>query len=143
MRRRHSHECLGFNPFSFRSPSKRRDAPKSMKSWGFNPFSFRSPSKRGLFAQGRRIRVSIPSPSGLLQNMMRLNTHEAPRRFNPFSFRSPSKPRRVDRLLALPPFQSLLLQVSFKTPYAPEIIFGYVSIPSPSGLLQNGMSRLT
>jgi len=38
--------CPGFNPFSFRSPSKRPRCRRSTLSERFNPFSFRSPSKR-------------------------------------------------------------------------------------------------
>ena len=86
-------------------------------------------------APARRM-VSIPSPSGLLQNrkstsitlttafqslLLQVSFKTADRlvgsperRFNPFSFRSPSK-RRTDSLV--PP--------------------NVVSIPSPSGLLQN------
>jgi len=57
--------------------------------------------------------VSIPSPSGLLQN-------------------GPNTDMRS--MLA---FQSLLLQVSFKTCRAKRTSGMEVSIPSPSGLLQN------
>ena len=58
---------------------------------GFNPFSFRSPSKRDYL-------LTIQPGAG----------------FNPFSFRSPSKraPSENDGAFT---FQSLLLQVSFKT----------------------------
>jgi len=102
----------GFNPFSFRSPSKRRQRHVVLRRC-FNPFSFRSPSKR----RTRHVRschgVSIPSPSGLLQN-----TH----------------PVWVGLTLS---FQSLLLQVSFKTLPHDCVVRINVSIPSPSGLLQN------
>jgi len=124
----------------------------------FNPFSFRSPSKHGAFGDAGRIGVSIPSPSGLLQNLTddnfsvpiivsipspsgllqneirvemeriwgfnpfsfrspskrRGGTVDVPPRFNPFSFRSPSKPRPGGGPSGQG-FQSLLLQVSFKT----------------------------
>ena len=95
----------------------------SFKTWektskrrrrSFNPFSFRSPSKRSCSVSWSTTRVSIPSPSGLLQNA-RLSHNRCPRMsFNPFSFRSPSKPdggRNENKKS--------------------------VSIPSPSGLLQN------
>jgi len=91
-----------------------------------------------------KLRVSIPSPSGLLQNLIRSPAQPLPwfqslllqvsfktcisaapswprRRFNPFSFRSPSKHRRPLYSRGLW-FQSLLLQVSFKTPAAVEFI---------------------
>jgi len=58
--------------------------------------------------------VSIPSPSGLLQNS-ELQEKQKTVGFNPFSFRSPSKPGE-DWVDLLAKFQSLLLQVSFKTP---------------------------
>ena len=57
----------------------------------FNPFSFRSPSKRGDHWSPRTADVSIPSPSGLLQNGRSRLTIHGPISFNPFSFRSPSK----------------------------------------------------
>ena len=105
--------CGRFNPFSFRSPSKRRLMEKRYMMNRFNPFSFRSPSKRyGAFGDAGRV-VSIPSPSGLLQNP-----------------RGPGDRRSF-------PFQSLLLQVSFKTFHRTNYGPWTVSIPSPSGLLQN------
>jgi len=135
--RKNSLSTYCFNPFSFRSPSKpspgrKNRAPRPFQSLllqvsfktpsdatlcpgdRFNPFSFRSPSKRTWPAIAwRRCR------------------------FNPFSFRSPSKPggkQNEDKHS----FQSLLLQVSFKTANRMRIhIPGVVSIPSPSGLLQN------
>jgi len=61
----------------------------------FNPFSFRSPSKR-LGPSHRQVSM----------------------RFNPFSFRSPSK-QRLGVVVRRCRFQSLLLQVSFKTPDLP------------------------
>jgi len=84
-----------FNPFSFRSPSKRcwthcitpdewfqsllLQVSFKTKAHGgilrvdsFNPFSFRSPSKRlGRVDVVSPDTVSIPSPSGLLQNVER------------------------------------------------------------------------
>ena len=66
-----------------------------------------------------RILVSIPSPSGLLQNGA--IAEELPGGFQ---------------------FQSLLLQVSFKTLLDALHYSGrVVSIPSPSGLLQNESAR--
>jgi len=142
---------------SFKTAEAYEDA---LESLGFNPFSFRSPSKRAPHRCMSVWSVSIPSPSGLLQNRMKANIPGVSR-FNPFSFRSPSKPPAAticagDRL-----FQSLLLQVSFKTMKVSEyhveslgfqslllqVSFktrqdnipnqDFVSIPSPSGLLQN------
>ena len=103
----------------------------------FNPFSFRSPSKRSNRGIKKAYRVSIPSPSGLLQNPG--GFHVAPwARFNPFSFRSPSKREAAIESWLYRMFQSLLLQVSFKTIDGQDIkILPSVSIPSPSGLLQN------
>ncbi len=63
------HENCSFNPFSFRSPSKRWDGDKCVVSGGFNPFSFRSPSKRHPDGKIVLPAVSIPSRSGLLQNV--------------------------------------------------------------------------
>ena len=104
-----------FNPFSFRSPSKRPGgSPLGPQGCRFNPFSFRSPSKHGeIVGLPAPEPVSIPSPSGLLQNSASF-THWYSNRFqslllqvsfkttsscgstggtcfNPFSFRSPSK----------------------------------------------------
>ncbi len=104
----------GFNPFSFRSPSKPSAAPRRSINASFNPFSFRSPSKLTAIGTTPTMLVSIPSPSGLLQNHSSLGLLKRAR-FNPFSFRSPSK-RGSSRLASRCPG---------------------VSIPSPSGLLQN------
>jgi len=80
-----------FNPFSFRSPSKRQGPWR-----GDNENVVSIPSRSGLLQNTEcgltfpGFPVSIPSRSGLLQN-------PTPRRrirmgcFNPFSFRSPSK----------------------------------------------------
>jgi len=104
----------------------------------FNPFSFRSPSKQGNDVGPDALRVSIPSRSGLLQNRLSVcslrpqrrfnpfsfrspSKHSRPgecpglHRFNPFSFRSPSKPASFQNLPGRRWFQSLLVQVSFKT----------------------------
>jgi len=126
----------------------------------FNPFSFRSPSKLGRFRECEcSFRVSIPSRSGLLQNGARRQV-ESNFCFNPFSFRSPSKQIKRLFVAAAKAFQSLLVQVSFKTGGAvmstslPRFNpFSFrspskrwimrvdtcrcVSIPSRSGLLQN------
>ena len=83
----------------------------------FNPFSFRSPSK--LFAPA--------------------DIEQAQQCFNPFSFRSPSK-HRGRRCGRITWFQSLLLQVSFKTITWRASRCARVSIPSPSGLLQNSQA---
>ena len=102
----------------------------------FNPFSFRSPSKPRRRLARPSFYVSIPSPSGLLQNytgaglwlteafqslLLQVSFKtitgfrwELDLRFNPFSFRSPSK-REGRCTPARLQFQSLLLQVSFKT----------------------------
>jgi len=131
--------CVGneigrFNPFSFRSPSKRRTGGTGYQSF----VSIPSPSgllQNAGYHNPAQWTVSIPSPSGLLQNGC-LNDSYTDSRFNPFSFRSPSK--RCSRLsMTLAGFQSLLLQVSFKTERTAESWPSLVSIPSPSGLLQN------
>jgi len=80
--------------------------------------------------------VSIPSPSGLLQNAPVVEVVRV-LGFNPFSFRSPSKQDVGPALRGDPWFQSLLLQVSFKTTQTQTSDELRVSIPSPSGLLQN------
>jgi len=101
----------------------------------FNPFSFRSPSKHEGEDYSNATSVSIPSPSGLLQNsggaVMSVST--------PFqslllqvSFKTAGASNR-----ARWKFQSLLLQVSFKTGRPLIVNEISVSIPSPSGLLQN------
>ncbi len=130
-------EGLRFNPFSFRSPSKRRRPSWSSGTQRFQSLlvqvSFKTPRMWTL----RRRLVSIPSRSGLLQNdaspdppfpsgsfqsllvQVSFKTPRAGRflrlrRFNPFSFRSPSK-RGVLYFGTRTQFQSLLVQVSFKT----------------------------
>jgi len=103
----------------------------------FNPFSFRSPSKRFCSPKYCGYHVSIPSPSGLLQNAVCSASTLA----DAVSIPSPSGLLQNDRGRCggrIAGFQSLLLQVSFKT----ELPGGFciapaVSIPSPSGLLQN------
>ena len=102
----------------------------------FNPFSFRSPSKQSGASTWRCDEVSNPSPSGLLQNAFECTTARW-WSFNPFSFRSPSKPVARQRSTGAARFQSLLLQVSFKTDTVEVPVVMSVSIPSPSGLLQN------
>ena len=66
--------------------------------------------------------------------LINLTPHES---FNPFSFRSPSKPEIAGVKVYYSQFQSLLLQVSFKTGPTDTSEPERVSIPSPSGLLQN------
>ena len=145
-----------FNPFSFRSPSKRGLLRIDTCRCRFNPFSFRSPSKRSRALWRKNCRVSIPSPSGLLQNRVAgrflyrsgrfnpfsfrspskqekaavLHQHHS---FNPFSFRSPSKLFQEKRQMITLKFQSLLLQVSFKTSPRP---LWTVSVRFQSLLLQ-------
>jgi len=150
------------------------------------------PSRSGLLQNNRchtpkSYSVSIPSRSGLLQNAVGGRSNVVRRGFNPFSFRSPSKHRTVfgpvDGLVSIPSrsgllqnavcsastpadaFQSLLVQVSFKTqrrdradyqhdrfnpfsfrspskpPPAQNPVPAFVSIPSRSGLLQNALLR--
>jgi len=87
------------------------------------------------------IPVSIPSPSGLLQNRSLLAS-QATMCFNPFSFRSPSKPSTarttVPGTIVSIPSPSGLLQNSTRPHVSTR---RSVSIPSPSGLLQNGAQR--
>jgi|GEM_PF-458910 len=197
---------LGFNPFSFRSPSKRGRLPMWCPSRGFNPFSFRSPSKPqlpGVESGWGFNPFSFRSPSkpegrtDVLRNGFNPFSFRSPSKrwayplanpspgFNPFSFRSPSKPYGTQTQTGQQQFQSLLLQVSFKTCYGRTAAiktsfqslllqvsfktmsrstlhgpisfnpFSFrspskptavrengqivVSIPSPSGLLQNGV----
>ena len=139
---------------------KTRRMTHIMRSTGFNPFSFRSPSKRNDQCNCTRRSVSIPSPSGLLQNRnlpLILWTFHC---FNPFSFRSPSKrghlPMWCGTAVSIPSPSGLLQNglpdgfwttperfnpFSFRSPSKHERIQewadGSVSIPSPSGLLQN------
>ena|GEM_PF-1457581 len=164
-----------FNPFSFRSPSKPATASHQALRKGFNPFSFRSPSKHGrpLYSWGLRTRFnpfSFRSPSKRWQGG-RFQRYKC---FNPFSFRSPSKrgsitlravnvsiPSRsgllqnpVVRLLTqTPTFQSLLVQVSFKTARARNYpnfqtpaatvanFFGGPKVDPPAVLSQTGSRR--
>jgi len=107
-----------------------------MRINSFNPFSFRSPSKRLLNGFFEQPTVSIPSPSGLLQNFGRQRMSEV----KCVSIPSPSgllQNRYEVGCCSLGLFQSLLLQVSFKTSTTLTTVPGTVSIPSPSGLLQN------
>jgi len=95
----------------------------------FNPFSFRSPSKRGRHSVANFQGVSIPSRSGLLQNT-------------------------VDReYIEQLTFQSLLVQVSFKTARARNYpnfqtpaatvanFFGGPKVDPPAVLSQTGSRR--
>ena len=110
------------------------------------------PSPSGLLQNGwvHRIDkcrcVSIPSPSGLLQNRdWEWLLGDAG--FNPFSFRSPSKPRTSPEEPGPKPFQSLLLQVSFKTKWVVIRIrqdrFNPFSFRSPSKRPVEGLPEPT
>ncbi len=128
----------GFNPFSFRSPSKLTPASylATTPRYSFNPFSFRSPSKQ--ISHG--VQAFVQFQSLLVQ--VSFKTGDAGRvgrwyGFNPFSFRSPSKHIEHSISLLARLFQSLLVQVSFKTKVESNFYRTNVSIPSRSGLLQN------
>jgi len=80
--------------------------------------------------------VSIPSPSGLLQNA-NLSSSSFFFSFQSLLLQVSFKTTYRAYNLAASEFQSLLLQVSFKTDPEETLAEIRVSIPSPSGLLQN------
>jgi len=106
----------------------------------FNPFSFRSPSKRDQRRKGKCLSVSIPSRSGLLQNP---SPEEilAEIRFNPFSFRSPSKRGNTDAYGCTTGFNPFSFRSPSKRSASMFVDAGHVSIPSRSGLLQNAVDQ--